>query len=171
MKNFYFVLSFNVTNPIVKKMIKRQGIFTSCDQMVDFKIRSRPYMSFTEATIACHYDYKNKQDAIYTEKEEHPVRHICVLNPAFVVPVDDLEAQIAEKFGHAALNGWSDNCAAVLFFAEADFADESNSEFSPNSWMLKYEVLSFDDAIELSGNGDFVFSPMHVARDFSSALH
>lgn len=168
MKNYYYVLSFNLTNPIVKSMIARQDIFKDGEMMVDFKVRSRPFMSFTETTIASHKDYQVKHSALFGKKpdEECNVRHICVINPDFMMTemhADD----VPEQFGMSAMNNWSENCCCVLFFNSCEECADSPAPFgrisqSPStekdSWMLKYEVMFFDDIIEMPSNGDFVFN-------------
>jgi hypothetical protein len=172
MKNFYYVLSFNTTNPTVKAMLSRQTIFATCDTMIDLKVRSRPYMSFTEATIAGHKDFQQKQVAIFNDKKDYTYRHICVINPEFIMTESNVShEQIVERFGASAFSSWDDNCCSVLFFLTDDgvnFEEGEAPEISPDMWMLKYEIMFFDDGLELPGNGDFVFAPTNANCELST---
>jgi hypothetical protein len=46
--------------------------------------------------------------------------------------------------------------------------EDEAPEISPDMWMLKYEILYFDDAIEMPGNGDFVFAPTSTQMGMST---
>lgn len=168
MKFYYYVLSFNLSNPVVRSMIERQSLFSGTEQMIDLKVRSRPYLSFTEATFASHTDYSKKHEILFPEDfNDQSVRHVCVINPDFMI-VDGNE-DVIEQF-NAAKYVWSENCCSALFFA-SPVASEDGIETTHfgklnkptvddllNSWMLKYEVMSYDSMIEHASNGDFVFS-------------
>lgn len=173
MKNFYYVMTFNLTNSRVKHMLERLGVFVMTDTMIDFKTRSKLFLSFSEATSHAHEDFEKKLKSLYTDDKKHNIRHISVLNPSFALPGSDFMAALAERFGGQSLSNWDDNCCSVLFFADLPEGDEGDEHaIDPNSWMVKYEVLFAEDAIELSGNGDFVFSPMQVAsNNFTSTYH
>lgn len=177
MKNFYYVLSFNTTNPKIKSMFTRQSIFATSEQMIDLKARSRPYMSLTEVTIAAHKDAQLKLKSIFDdETDEHrdpnfTVNHVCVMNPLMLMAECgeiDQEA-IAERFGPGALYNWDDNCCSAMFFLTNHKKINDASDISSDDWLLKYEVMYFSDSIEIAGNGDFVFAPSNI--NMSSALH
>jgi hypothetical protein len=175
MKNYYFVLSFNLTNPIIKSMISKQSIFVGSDQMLDLKLRSRPFMCLTESMIGAHKDASVKIDSIFNPDKKTPdynFRHVCVMNPIMIMNEcgeSDL-AEIASKFGPDALYNWDENCCGVLFFMPNGGAPIEEKDIGPDEWMLKYEIMYYEDSIESAGNGDFVFAPSNLSIS-SSALH
>jgi hypothetical protein len=129
-------------------------------------------MSFTEATIAGHKDFQQKTAAIFNDAKDFSFRHVCVINPAFLISDSNYtKEQILERFGSGALTNWDDNCCSVLFFVTdtgKTIEEDEAPEISPDMWMLKYEILYFDDAIEMPGNGDFVFAPTSTQMGMST---
>lgn len=171
MKNYYYVVSFNLTNPRVKSMLDRQKITAMTGFMIDFKLRSKLFISFSETTLAAYDDFQKKLALIYPDKQEHHVSQFSIANPAVFSTDGDLIQSLAEKFGGKYLNNWDENCSSVIFFADNPDAVDDVS-LNPNSWMFKYEIFFSEDAIELSGNGDFVFSQMNVPyTQFNSTYH
>jgi len=153
-------------------MLDRLGFTAMMDTVLDLKTRSKLFLSFTEATVHVHADFDKKLALIYPEKKDHQIRHISVLNPAFMMPGSNLMQALAERFGGKALDNWDENCCSAIFFAEAaDEDDDEDRHTDPNSWMVKYEVFYTDDAIELSGNGDFVFSPLSVPHNMITSTY
>jgi len=170
MRNYYYVVSLNMTNPIVKSMLDKQGL--SSVTMVDFKMRSKLFMSYQETLNAALADFDNKLTKLYVKKGEHFIGSFTLSNPAVLTPESDVMAAMIAKFGGNYLNDWDENCASVIFFAENPDGDGEKAVLNATSWMVKYEVLFTDDAIELTGNGDFAFEPMNVPKtQFSSAYH
>ena len=171
MRNFYYITTFNLTNPIVKAMLSKQGIITMTGFVVDFKLRSKLFLSFTEATIAANVDFDNKLSIIYPDKKEHNISHFSVANPAILPNNDQLAEAMAEKFSGRRGGKWDNNCCSVIFFADNPDVDE-NINLQVNSWMFKYEIYFTEDAIELSTNGDYIFSQMNLPRtQFNSTYH
>lgn len=171
MRNFYYVVSFNLTNPRVKTMLEQLKITAMTGLVIDFKLRSKLFLSYSEATNAAHDDFKKKLEVIYPDKLEHKINSFAVANPAILAQSSEMIEDLAEKFGLKYLSGWDENCCSVLFFADNP-DDEEEINLDPNAWMFKYEILYTEDAIELSGNGDFVFSPMNVPHtQFTSTYH
>lgn len=139
--------------------------------MIDFKLRSKLYLSYSEAKNGAIDDFDKKLEAIFPDKEEHQVSQFSVANPAILGQSNDLMQELANKYGGNFLSDWDENCCSVIFFADNPDGDDE-TELSPNSWMFKYEVMFTEDAIELSGNGDFVFSPINVPHNsFTSSYH
>lgn len=171
MRNFYYITTFNIHNPVMKTMLHKQGITAMTGLIVDFKLRSKLFLSFTEATLAAHDDFDNKLDSIYPDKLEHNVSQFSVANPSILTKNHEMITNMAEKFGGKSLANWDSNCCSVIFFVDNPESDE-DININANAWMLKYEVYFTEDAIELSGNGDFVFAPMNVPHtQFTSTYH
>lgn len=171
MRNFYYVVSFNLTNPIVKTMLDKQGVTELTGFVLDMKLRSKLFISKTETTTAALIDFHKKLPLIYTDadKTEHYVSQFSIVNPKLTSEAD--VSDMLAKFGGKYLNNWDENCCGVMFFADnPNYEAEINLD--PNSWMVKYEILYSDDAIELAGNGDFIFAQMDVPRTtFNSTYH
>lgn len=152
-------------------MLEQQKVNALTGVMIDFKLRSRLFLSYSEASNAAHEDFNSKAEIIYPDKQEHLVSQFSVANPIILDQNSDVIEAMAEKFGGKYLSNWDDNCCSVIFFADNPESDDEIN-LDPNSWMFKYEILFSEDAIELSGNGDFVFSPMNVAHSqFTSSYH
>ena len=164
MKNYYFVASFNVSNPIVKAAFMRQKLFS--DNIVALKFRSRPYNTFSEASISCHKDFQDKLPGLF-EEENSTFKCINVFNPDCLEDEFAIDRIIDDIANDNHLNyGWDENCCSVLFFNEDNGIDE---ETDPNAWMIKYEVLFYEDGIEHTSNGEYAIIP-HPAN-MSSYLH
>ena len=174
MKNFYFVTTLNLTNIQVKSMLERQGVFSMVDTMIDFKLRSKLFMSYSEANAGAIEDFDKKLKLIFTDKEVHEINHFSVINPAFASQSADAMEELIRRLGSKAMGEWDENCCNVLFFAANSQVREPNqdSKIDPNSWMFKYEIFYTEDAMELSGNGDIIFSEMNVPHtEFTSTYH
>ena len=162
MKNYYYVISFNMTHPSVKSMMQRQSFLTG-SEIIDLKIRSRPFLSFTEAMIAGHKDYSMKHEALYPgQADQHDIRHVSVINPDFMELEDT--ADMIRHFGDMAYQ-WTENCCSALFFASIDdeaqevsFGEVKSPSVLSDTWMIKYEIMTCEDLIEMPGNGDFIFT-------------
>jgi len=124
--------------------------------MLDFKIRSRLFRSFTEAKHSAQEDFDRKLPVLYTEGDAR-IRTVTVMNPAFVI------------IGSAVIDGtaglWDSNCCGAVFFCEdkVDEVVDENDELDhsvPSSWMFKYEIFFSDDAIEISKNGEYAFQDL-----------
>lgn len=171
MRNFYYVVSFNLTNPLVKTTLSNQGVTSLTGLMIDFKLRSKLFISYTEAMLAANDDFTKKLESFYPDKQEHQVCQYSVANPSILASSDEVAEKMSIKFGMNYLNGWDDNCCSVIFFADNPTGEE-DPDLEPNAWMIKYEILYTDNSIELSGNGDFVFAPINVPRaSFNSTYH
>jgi len=171
MRNFYYITTFNIHNPVMKTMLQKQGITAMTGLVVDFKLRSKLFLTFTEATLAANDDFDNKLSSIYPDKKEHNVSQFSVANPSILTKNHEIITNMAEKFGGKSLSNWDNNCCSVIFFADNPEEDK-DINLDVNAWMLKYEIYFTEDAIELSGNGDFVFSQMNVPHtQFKSTYH
>lgn len=173
MRNFYYVVSFNLTNPRVKTMLARQKVTDMTGTMIDFKLRSKLFLTYPDAVTGVHEDFDKKLQVIYDDKEEHQVNQFSVANPLILGVDPEMMATLSEKYGGNFLNDWDETCCSVMFFADnPDEESEIVTHPNPNAWMFKYEIMFMEDAIELSGNGDFVFSPINVPHNsFTSSYH
>ena len=83
MRNFYYVLSFNLTNPIVKTMLDRQGITELTGFVLDMKLRSKLFINKTETTMAALNDFHKKLPLIYPDADiiAHYVSQFSITNP------------------------------------------------------------------------------------------
>ena len=162
-------MTFNVTNPVVKKALTGSAI-SVVDNVVDFKVRSKLYISFTEAMTNVHEDFEQKLDQLNID-EDHAVKVLSVMNPSIMNASTDLMAALVEKFGHQSIKTWDDDCCGVTFFIHVLSGSSENDieDVTPNDWMLKYEVFYSDDGMEISKNGDFAL--MSAMKHMSSTYH
>ena len=138
---------------------------------MSFKLRSKLFLSYAETISSVREDYRKKSDIIFQSDTKHVSSEIFVANPAILGPNSELIAALADKFGGKYFNDWDDNCCSVFFFIDNPEAEEEIT-VDPNSWLIKYEVMFSEDAIELSGNGDFVFSKVNVSTtSMNSTYH
>ena len=170
MRNFYFVTSLNLINPKIKTLLSNISIITN--NTIDFKLRSRLYLSYSEAINASVKDFNDKLHLLYTDDKEHQVSSFSVSNPE-IFPSNESNLELLGKFGDKYLDGWDDNCCSVVFYADIQNISETDKIIPMyESWMFKYEIFYSEDSIELSGNGDFIFSQINVARsEFTSTYH
>lgn len=163
MKNYYYVVTLNMTNQRVVSMLDRLGISAMMDTMIDFKLRSRLFMSYKDALAAAKGDFEKKKPAVYPEEEDPNYFSISVPNPDMVSQQTNIMAAIAAQLNS---NNWDPSCCNVLFFADEPIIDEDDgtTKFGLNSWMFKYEINVTNDAIELAGNGDHVFSQINLPK-------
>lgn len=171
MRNFYYVVSFNLTNPTVKSMLDKQGVTALTGFVLDMKLRSKLFISKSETTRAAIIDFHKKLELIYPDsgEVEHYVSQFAISNPKLTSK--DVILEMLSKFGSKYLNNWDENCCSVIFFADNPNHEEEIN-LDPNSWMVKYEILYVEDAIELAGNGDFIFAQMDVPQTtFNSTYH
>src|SRR5574343_524414 len=141
MKNFYYVTSFNLSNPSIKTMLDKKGITEMSGMMLDLKIRSKLFISYGEAFSNAQEDFEKKLKAIFPDDEQHNIRHVSAINPALALRGNHLISAMIEKFVGSAMSAWDDNCCGVLFFADMQDGEDVDDPFDPNSWMLKYEIL------------------------------
>jgi hypothetical protein len=171
MRNFYYVVSFNLTNPLIKTMLSQQKITSMTGLMLDFKLRSKLFLSYIEAMTSVNEDFNNKLDSIYTDKNTHGVAMFTVANPSIIAQTTDIESMV-KRFSGKNLSDWDENCVCAVFFADNNVEDDEEINSDPNSWLMKYEIFYTEDAIELSGNGNFLFSAMNVPQtQFTSTYH
>lgn len=166
MRNFYYVLSFNLTNQKIKTMLYNKKMSNITDSMVDFKLRSKLFFSYTDALSAATDDCHNKLDDIYEDKSEHNISVFSISNPSLMDP----NSQIEDFLHNTHIKAWDENCASVLFFS--DNKDEpSEVNINLNELMLKYEIFFSEDAMELPGNGDFIFMMNSHQLNAKSTYH
>jgi hypothetical protein len=172
MRNFYYVVSFNLTNPLIKTMLHAQNIAAVTGSIMDFKLRSKLFLSYSETVFAVNEDFNDKLKIIYPDSVDHNINLFSVTNPSILPPTADamdiINHKLAQKFYQT---NWDDNCTSVLFFADNSEDDEEmNGDL--NSWLLKYEIFFIEDAIEISKNGNYLFSTMNVPQtEFTSTYH
>jgi len=170
MKNYYYVVSINMTNERIQSMLERTGLAAMMDTMIDFKLRSRLFMSYKDALTAANGDFEKKCPGVYPGVEDPNYFSLSVPNPELVSQPNNLMAAIAAQL-NTTNNNWDPHCCNVLFFTDEPIIDEDEetAQLSINSWMFKYEIYYTEDAIELAGNGDYVFSQMNLPKtQFSS---
>lgn len=175
MKNFYFIVSYNVYHPTVLNMLKNIKLKDLDESMVDFKIRSKLYMKFEETMVAINADFDRKVEALWPGEDKEKARKTHVLSYAVSNPVHMVQenpeffAQIMEKFGQKP-TGWDEECDVTIFFAEGDATDEENE--MPSTWMFKYELYHLEDAIALNAkkNGEYIFKNV-ATHGMSSRYH
>lgn len=163
MKNFYYVQMYNLMNPRIKSMLDELGILKIHDSVFELKTRSKNFYSYNEVIEHTQLDFKLHLPKIFPntddkgEPTENEIKIINVVNPKYVMMDDkDFDEQ-----------AWDDNCHATMFFCNS----EIESEDFPLAWMMKYEIFSEEDLIELVlKNGEHAFNPSQVAHQ-SSFIH
>lgn len=161
MKNFYYVLTYNIHHPKVNSILHRNAILETTESLIDFKIRSKLYVSYKESVERIHDDISKKIPAIFPNHkkgEQHPLKVINLMNPAFAIG-SEMSEKLFEKYG-AVEDYWDDKCCSSIFLSEAsEYEDESEM---PAVWMFKYEIFFVEDAIEISKNGEYAFHPVNI---------
>lgn len=166
MKNFYYVVSLNLTNPIIKTMLETSGVTKMTGMVVDFKLRSKLFMSYSESINAITEDFKKKILSIYGIIDEQYISKFIVMNPLIFHP-DHAEVNVIDGNYYT----WDENCFSVIFYVDNPEGDDE-LPITANSWMFKYEIFFTEDAIELSRNGDHIFSSMDIPiTELSSSYH
>jgi hypothetical protein len=183
MRNFHFIVSYNVSHPAVKDMLDRTKLTAMTESLTDIRIRSKHYLNFEEACENCQADFYRKLPALFpvkpgmTTDEAHEIVHVTVMNPIFAVD-PELAAQIAERFGDQQ-SRWDDNCCGTMFFCEADQSDDEGEMMDdevidqlPSTWLFKYEICFEDDAIDYLKNGGIAFNKASIGYcNFTSVYH
>lgn len=153
-------------------MLNRLKIIEMSRGIVDLKVRSKIYRSFSEAVQASHTDFHSKMSFLY-EKEKQQVESTTVMNPTFMGNSVAL-LEVAATYGPQA-TVWDENCCAAIFMSEKRFVEDQPREEEnelPPTMMFKYEVMFTEDAIELTRNGDFVISPANIpSHNYNSTYH
>ena len=154
MKTFYYLQSFNLHQPKIKKLLG--PIITLSDSMTDLKIRSRPFLSFNETLTRAQEDLSKKELTIFppsknNEEDSHTsIRVVTLMNPKFVLNGDRGEAQIVlAHLGDS--DRWDDDCCGAVYMCEVDVTAADDE--LPSSWMIKYEVRYTDDDMFFDGEG------------------
>jgi hypothetical protein len=164
-KNFYYVLTYNILHPRVRSLLERAKMFETTESMMDFKMRSKLYMSYKEAVKHAHDDINKKIPAVFPERKEsdekQPLKIIGLMNPKMIPTSSEIAQRIFEKFGGSS-EFWDEKCCSTIFLTEAG-ANEEEDEL-PTSWMFKYEVYFIEDPIELLKNGEYAFTPTNDSQ-------
>lgn len=158
--SFYYVLTYNVQHPTVKRMIG--GLIDVSESMLEFKVRSKLYHSFEESSEGAYHDFDLKSEILYTDEEveNKNIRWLTATNPAF--ELEDGESPQTDD--------WEPGVAGTIFFLEVDgpapetdedeeLSDEEAMMMVSHSWMFKYELKYSMDAIENCVNGEAIFTP------------
>lgn len=174
MRNFYYIQTYNMMHPSIRRMFDALGVLGIHDSLSELKVRSKHFIGFHEATSHAHEDFDKKLTRIFPlEKgetsKENAVKIMTVMNPKFAMP-DQIAEMIAEKFGDQH-GKWDDDCCATMFFCDAP-EDEDDESF-PKTWMVKYEIYFEDDKMNLvRKNGEYAFDPAALAfSSYTSSLH
>lgn len=163
--SFYYVVTYNLQHPTVKNYLS--DFLGSCESAMEFKVRSKLYHDFVEATDAAHDDFDMKCDGLYPDRPEQALQWVTAINPIFSQDVNTEEEPVFVT------GDWQDNCAGSIFFMEVDEDDEDEEEepvFEPGSWLLKYEIFFAQDILEVPVNGEAAFSPT-LAGCTTSSYH
>lgn len=144
-------------------MLERIKMKSIDESMVDFKIRSKLYLTQLEAMVAVEHDFEKKVKVLFpeaaTEKDAYQrIKVVSVSNPMLMMRENpDLIANVIEKYGQSPL-GWDEDCEVSIYYTEIDPDDDEDE--MPNTWMFKYEVYVIEDEMKLTikpKNGDYIF--------------
>lgn len=150
--SFYYVVTFNVQHPTVKKFLDKLNISAICDSLIELKTRSKLYLDFEQASQSAHDDFDLKLKMMYDhDQKDQMIRCISATNPMFDPDAEDTAYDQGD---------WEEWCAGSIFFGESD-EDEEDDEMpmEPGSWMIKYEIFYIEDAIEVMKNGEMIYCP------------
>lgn len=160
MKNFYFVVTCQLTHPRVKKLTDK--ILDISDGAIELKFRSQPFLTFAQAVEKTRDDFSKKCKMMYGEGE-FEIRQITLINPDYTVS-DELSNAFSIDENKSWVSDWEDRCAATIFYTE-----HVEGEPTPPQWMIKYEIYVLAD--EMSVNGEGAFSPEKLSSIFSSQIN
>ena len=169
MRNFYYIQSYNMQNPVIRAMLNKLEILGLHDSLSEMKIQSKYFLGYSETMHHAQLDFKQKLPRCFppsndpNDKKENEIKAISVMNPKFAMPhIED---------GRYGEQTWDDNCCGTMFFCNEPSTDDEDT--FPSAWMMKYEIFFEEDIIQLvSKNGEHAFDPAQVAyQSFSSALH
>jgi len=156
--HFYYVVSFNVQNRVVKRLLDNLGMYDISDDFIDLKVRSKIFNTFSETCEHAVKDFDRKMDVLYLEDEEvHTIKIINAINPIY----GEVSASITQSYAQALMSAtktgdWDANCVGTFFYTEAD--EESAEALKPESWMFKYEAFIAEDVMEVCHNGESTYS-------------
>lgn len=168
MKNFFYVLTYNITNLVIQRALDGSPV-SVLDNAIEFKTRSKLYKSYSETAQHVHDDFERKLVKMQLG-ENFMVKILSVMNPSIIGSSVEEMASLVERFGHRSIDAWDDECCGVVFFMRVpDDSNESDLDgITPNAWMLKYEIFFSEDNIELTKNGDFALMSL---QNFTSTYH
>lgn len=174
MRNFYYIQTYNMMHPSIRRMFDLLGVLGIHDSLSELKVRSKHFLGFHEATAHAHEDFNKKLTRIFPlekdeKSKENAVKIMTVMNPKFAMP-DQIAEMIDEKFGEQH-GKWDDDCCATMFFCDAPESEEGDESF-PKTWMVKYEIF-FEDAMMnlVRKNGEYAFDPAALAfQSYTSTL-
>lgn len=163
MFSFYYVVTYNVQHPTVKKLLDTIGVSAIQNNIMNFQIRSKMYINFDDTCEAVHDDFELKMPAMYgPNHEEQLIRMVNATNPMFNPDCEN----------SSELDDWADDCAGSVFYAEAESDDDVDTAVEPNSWMFKYEIYFIEDITEWPRNGEATYSPPEIDyQSLSSTYH
>lgn len=150
--SFYYVVTYNVQHPTVKKLLDKLGMSAISGSLIELKSRSQLYHDYEQVSQAAHDDFDLKLKMMYDhDQKDQVIRCISATNPMFDPDAENTAYDQGE---------WDDWCAGSIFFGEADDEeDEEEMPKEPGSWMVKYELFYVEDAIEVLKNGELIYCP------------
>lgn len=154
-KNFYYIATFNLTSPIVKKYLEDALLLVENGIIVDFKFRSKLFNTYDETVHASEYDFSNRITILYTDEDSKlEIDELIIVNPAY--SIENIESNLKRE--------WDETCCGALYYIDKS---------SPTDWIMKYEIYFAEDGIEVVRNGEFerLTQIVEDGDKFPSRLH
>lgn len=161
---------------MVKNALERAKMI-DMNSIVDLKMRSKLFLSYSEACLQAINDFTKKLPGFYPGSEdEHSITRIQLINPSFSATPEVLLMQKGSNL----IKEWDANCASTIFFFERNLEEDAGEEEGEESlkitepWILKYEIRFTEDAIETTKNGEHLFIPTQGTNpktNFTSSYH
>jgi len=105
--SFYYVVTFNVQHPTVKKMLDKLQFTAISDSLIELKTRSKLYLDYDQVSAAAHDDFDLKLTLLYNnDQKDQIIRCISATNPMFDPDAEDMEYEMGE---------WDEYCAGSIF--------------------------------------------------------
>lgn len=170
MRNFQYVLYYNLSSIPIRNMIHGSGLKEAVSGITDLRVKSKFYGTSEEVVDAAHDDFEMKLHHIFKDTAPHGIKTVTVINPMFAANDEMTKAVIDKLMAGVATGPWDKNCACAIFFCEVAPHSE-DEEIIPDSWLFKYEIVHVDDPIQIAKNGEQTFYPMTPREGANSAYH
>jgi len=161
-KNYYYVVSFNLNHPLIKDSLGSMGLIGK--SMIEIKTRSKLFMVLNHIIPDIHDDFGSKLKFIFKDENEHPIQGVSLLNPIHADGTNSVQFVGGSR-------QWSENCHGSMIFVDRsnDFNENEDQSLNLDNWLIKYDIFFTTDAIEISHNSEYVIN--YVNFNNASVYH
>lgn len=170
MENFYYVAVFNLNNLKIKKLLSNLENICLNKDIIEIKIKSKFYLTLSEAMIAARIDFLKKYDIIYIDDPLKPYNFMSINNPKYMSE-DEYKDSFKEGI-NLILNNiskWDERCHSVLFFGDTpnELLEDEDVPMDNSNWLIKYELF-FESEISETKNGEHLTTPSSLIKSSST---